>query len=609
MNARMTAKDYTVEWLAGLLLRKGLLAERQAQDVVRNEPTLRRKILRKQVADAKVRKRVAYAVSPVEVIASASFNTPDGRALTEDRIMQALADEVGLSYVKVDPLKLNERLITETMSRPFARRHVCLPLRREDGGAVVFAIDNPFDLELQESLRTLVPREGFSLTLTAKTDILRIITDVYGFRKAVVAAEAQISSGIEIGNLEQLVKLSSVEDLEATDQHVVSAVEFLLRYAFEQRASDIHLEPKRDDSLVRLRIDGVLHTVYRMPALVHRAVVSRLKTLARMDIAERRRPQDGRIKTSSTSGEETELRVSALPVAFGEKIVMRVFDPDTMKLDLEQLGFFESELSTWNDFVSRSHGLVLITGPTGSGKTTTLYSTLHQVASPEINITTIEDPIELVDDSFNQILVQNKIGVTFASALRNVLRQDPDVIMVGEIRDSETAQMAVQAALTGHLVFSTLHTNDAPSAVTRLQDLGVPNFLIGSTLTGVMAQRLVRKVCTYCKRQTALSPDQATLLGISLPAHHDRDLPIWYGEGCDHCRGTGFYGRTGVFEVMPVDRGVHGLIAQGATADAIRREAVANGMVSLRDAGIRKLALGETSFDEVVRILGDHGGA
>lgn len=603
----MNAKDYTVSWLADLLVRDGLISDRQRSDVVRNEPSLRRKIMRKKVADAKTRRMVQYTVSPAEVIASAAFTAVDGRALTEDRIMRSLAAEVGLEHVKIDPLKLNERLITETMSRPFARRHVCLPLEKLEDGKVVFAVDNPFDLGLQESLRTLVPRAGYTIRLAAKTDILRIITDVYGFRRAVVAAEAKIAGGIEIGNLEQLVRLSDVQDLEATDKHVVSAVEFLLRYAFEQRASDIHLEPKRDESAVRLRIDGVLHTVYRMPIVVHKAVVSRLKTLARMDIAERRRPQDGRIKTSSTEGQETELRVSSVPVAFGEKIVLRVFDPNKMALDLEQLGFFESELGTWQDFVGRTHGLVLITGPTGSGKTTTLYSTLRLVASPDVNVTTIEDPIELVDETFNQILVQPKIGVTFAAALRNVLRQDPDIVMVGEIRDAETAEMAVQAALTGHLVFSTVHTNDAPTAVTRLQDLGVPDFLIGSTLVGVMAQRLVRRICEYCKKPTALTAEQASLLGLQLPSGSERELPVAFGEGCAHCRGTGFYGRTGVFEVMPIDSGVKRLITSGATADEIRAEAVANGMVSLRDAGIRKLALGITSFDEVVRILGDHG--
>lgn len=598
----MTSREYTVEFLADLLLREDQVSERQRDDVVRNEQSIRKRILRQKAASMRAR-QVRYEVSPVEVVAAAGFNTPTGLPLSEDRVMITLAEFSGYEYFKLDPLKLNESLITQTMSRPFARRHVCLPLERLETGKVIFSIDNPFDLDLQESLRNLVPG-GFELRLSSKSDILRVITDVYGFRKAVVAAEAKIETGGDIGNLEQLVRLSGVEDLEATDQHVVSAVEFLLRYAFEQRASDIHLEPKRDQAHVRLRIDGVLHTVYRMPMVVHRAMVSRLKTLARMDIAERRRPQDGRVKTSSADGIETELRVSAVPVAFGEKIVMRVFDPNTMRLDLEALGFFESELHLWQDFISRTHGMVLITGPTGSGKTTTLYSTLRLVSSPDVNITTIEDPIELVDDTFNQILVQNKIDVTFAKALRSVLRQDPDVIMVGEIRDSETAEMAVQASLTGHLVFSTLHTNDAPSAIVRLQDLGVPDFLISSTLVGVMAQRLVRKICEYCKKPTTLSSDEAALLGLKVTS---RELPVFYGEGCNHCRGTGFYGRAGVFELMPIDAGLKRLISEGATGDELRAEAIANGMVSLRDAGIRKLALGVTSFDEILRILGDHG--
>jgi general secretion pathway protein E len=600
----LRARDYTVRFLADTLVDAGMLAARQRDDVVRNADTLKQKILRRRMNQVQARRMEHYTVSPVEVLADAGFQAPDGTALTEDRLMQFLADYVGLAHTKLDPLKLNERFITETMSRPFARRHVCLPLARDEDGAVRFAVDNPFDLELQESLRTLSP-SGFRIVLSAKSDILRIITDLYGFRKAVSAAEQQISGGVDLGNLEQLVKLTSREDIEATDKYVINAVEYLLHYAFEQRASDIHLEPKRGEAHVRLRIDGVLHTIFRLPIVVHKAVVSRLKTLARMDIAERRRPQDGRIKTAA-QGRETELRVSSVPVAFGEKIVLRIFDPQTLLQNLEGLGFFESELSTWRDFSSRTHGLVLITGPTGSGKTTTLYSTLQRLASPDVNITTIEDPIEMVHEQFNQILVQKKIGLSFADALRNVLRQDPDIIMLGEVRDAETAQMATQAALTGHLVFATLHTNDAPSAITRLQDLGVPPFLIASTVTGVMAQRLVRKICEHCKTPTTLVPEQASLLGIALPDDGSRTLPVWYGEGCAHCRGTGFFGRTGVFEVMPVDSGVRALLKQGADADALRREAIANGMTPLREAGIRKLALGMTSFDEMVRILSDH---
>lgn len=602
MNRPLAARDYTVHMLAEHLARQGLLAARQVEDVVRNERALREKVMRRALANPTLRQGFAYFVSPVEVLASTGFQALDGTALHEDRLTEIVAQLAGLPYRKLDALKLDERLITDTMSRPFARRHVCLPIEKRADGTIVFAVDNPWDLDLQESLRTLVRR--FDLVISAKSDILRIITDVYGFRGAVSAAERTMSMGTDLGNLEQLVRLSSVDEIEATDAHVVKAVEYLLHYAFSQRASDIHLEPKREEAVIRLRIDGVLHVVHRMPRVVHNAVVSRLKTLSRMDIAERRKPQDGRFKTD-WNGRETELRVSSLPVAFGEKVVMRVFDPQMLLQEIDQLGLAESDLLGWKQLIARTTGLVLVTGPTGSGKTTTLYSTLKLLASPEVNITTIEDPIEIVYEPFNQTAVHTRIGVTFAAALRNVLRQDPDIIMLGEIRDPETAEMAVQAALTGHLVFATLHTNDAPSAVTRLQDLGVPPFLIASTLVGVLAQRLVRRICVHCRTETALSEEQAALLGIEIPPGTTETLPVWYGAGCAHCRGTGLFGRAGIHELMPVDSGVRRLVQNAADADTIRREAVANGMVSLRESAIRKLAEGVTSFEEIVRVLGE----
>ncbi len=603
MERPLTARDFTVDRLARELIAEGLLTERQLSDVVRNEKALRERIIRKRMNDAAVRQVVQYTVSPAEVLAAAGFARPDGVTLDEDRVMQTVARISGRAYLKIDPLRLDEKLITETMSRPFARRHVCVPVEKNAGGVVVFAVDNPFDLELQESLRNLVPR-GYDLVVSAKSDILRIITDVYGFRSAVSAAERGLGPSVDLGNLEQLVKLSSTEELEANDKHIVKAVEYLLHYAFEQRASDIHLEPKRLDSHIRLRIDGVLHTVSRMPRVVHNAVVSRIKTHAPMDIAERRRPQDGRIKTD-LDGRETELRVSSLPVAFGEKVVIRIFDPGMLLQEIDGLGFFDNELELWRSMLSRTTGLLLVTGPTGSGKTTTLYSTLRLLASPDVNITTVEDPVEMVYEPFNQTVVNTKVGVTFANALRTVLRQDPDIIMVGEIRDAETAEMAVQAALTGHLVLSTVHTNDAPSAVTRLQDLGIPNFLIASTLVGVLAQRLVRKICRHCKHQAYLSEEQAALLRIPLTPGAAERLPVFFGEGCAHCRGTGLLGRSGIFEIMPVDTGIRRLVQDGADAAALRAEAVANGMTTLREAGIRKLALGITSFEELLRVLGE----
>jgi general secretion pathway protein E len=603
MSVSLTNRDYTVPALTELLVREGWLTDRQQADIVRNERAIRERLLRKRATEAASRQTAVYEVSPVEVLAASGITAVDGRALSEDRLTEFLARLAGLPYIKLDPLKLDERLITDTMSRAFARRHVCLPVERNPRGVVVFAVDNPFDLPLQESLRSITPA-GFEFVLASRSDILRIITDVYGFRSAVKAAQRSMSPGTDLGNLEQLVKLTNVDELESNDKHVVKAVEYLLHYAFEQRASDIHMEPKREECIIRLRIDGVLHNVYRMPRAVHNAVVSRIKTLCRMDIAERRRPQDGRFKTE-LRGRETEMRVSSLPVAFGEKLVIRIFDPSHLLQEIEGLGFVESELTLWREFIGRPNGLILITGPTGSGKTTTLYSTLKMLASPETNITTIEDPVEMVYEAFNQVLVNTKIGVTFASALRTALRQDPDILMVGEIRDQDTAEMALQAALTGHLVFSTLHTNDAPTAITRLQDLGAPSYLISSTLVGVLAQRLVRRICDNCKTQTSLSEEQVAILGIQLPPGSPEQLPVYYGEGCAHCRGTGYFGRVGIYEIMTCDTGIRRLIGSGADADQIRREAVANGMVRLREAAIRKLATGLTSFEEVVRVLGE----
>ncbi|MDH3404761.1 MAG: GspE/PulE family protein, partial [Acidobacteriota bacterium] len=406
-------------------------------------------------------------------------------------------------------------------------------------------------------------------------------------------------SGIDLGNLEALVRLKDSKEIESSDQHVVNAVEFMLQHAYDTRASDIHIEPKRDFSLIRFRIDGVLHDIQTMPKLVHRAVVSRLKTLARMDIAEKRKPQDGRVKTSR-AGEEVELRVSTLPVGFGEKMVIRIFDPALLMQDLGEIGFYPDELDLFNDFITRPHGIVLLTGPTGSGKTTTLYSALKQIAGRELNITTIEDPIEMVYEDFNQVAVNAKAGMTFATALRHVLRQDPDIIMVGEVRDTETAEYAVQAALTGHLVFSTLHTNDAPSAITRLSDLGIEPYLVSSTLIGAVAQRLVRRVCPHCTQDSHLTATEVQALRLSVPP--GKRVKVRVGEGCFECRGTGFLGRTAVFEVLPIDDAVKPLVLARADSSQIKRDAVNAGMRTLRQSALRKLAEGITSFEEVVRV-------
>jgi general secretion pathway protein E len=357
-----------------------------------------------------------------------------------------------------------------------------------------------------------------------------------------------------------------------------------------------------------MRIDGVLHDVHQLPKVVHPAIVSRIKTLARLDIAEKRRPQDGRIKTAR-GDREVEMRVSTIAVAFGEKLVIRIFDPGALLRDLPDLGMFEGQLALAEKFLARPHGMILVTGPTGSGKTTTLYAALRSLATPDVNVVTIEDPIEIVVDAFNQVAVQPKIGFGFAEALRHVLRQDPDVIMVGEVRDGETAEIALQAALTGHAVLATLHTSDAATAVTRLLELGADPFVLSSTLVGVVAQRLVRTVCASCRVETFLTPDQMGLLGLDARELREQgqetDLMVAFGEGCVQCRSTGLLGRTGVFEVLDVDDKVRKLIVTRAAAKEITKQARHDGLLTLREAAIKKLARGATSFEEVLRVTAE----
>src|SRR5437763_603215 len=438
--------------------------------------------------------------------------------------------------------------------------------------------------------------------VASESDVMGVINDQYGFRASVTKAERDLSRGaIDLSNLEQYVKLKSGAEIETSDQHIVNAVDYLLQHAYDSRASDIHIEPKREHAQIRFRIDGVLHEIQRVPKLVNLAVTSRLKSMCRMDIAEKRRPQDGRIKTER-EGKEIELRVSTLPTAFGEKLVMRIFDPEVLIRDLGGLGFSEDELKLFGEWIKRPHGIILVTGPTGSGKTVTLYSALKQLASPEINITTIEDPIEMVSDEFNQTAVQAKIGITFASALRTILRQDPDIIMVGEIRDQETAENAVQAALTGHLVFSTLHTNDSSTSVTRLVDLGIQPFLISSTLIGAMAQRLVRKICVFCRRNRPLTHEEAGMLNLQAPP--GKRIIVKEGGGCIRCRNTGYFGRTGIFEMLPIDNTIRDLIDRGEDFFKIKETALKRGMRTLRQSALRKLAEGTTTFEEVIRVTG-----
>jgi general secretion pathway protein E len=593
-----SAADFNLRFVLEALVRERLLTLQQGQDVISREVAARQRVLKSQGVSGKEAAR--YDVSPVEIVAAFQVPHPDGRGgtLDQDRVSEVAARAAGVPYRKLDMLKLDMALATKTISKPFAQKHVLLPLEK-DGSKLTVAVANPFDRELFESLRRLTGMQIAPL-LSSKSDILKAIADIYGFKKTLARAADDFQPTGQIQNFEQLVSLGGSQELDASDKPIVQAVDYLLRYAFDNRASDIHIEPKRDSSMVRLRIDGVMHPVYTLPQQVHPPIVSRVKMISRMDISEKRRPQDGRIKTER-EGREVELRVSTLPTAFGEKVVIRVFDPETLVQDIAQLGFDPEEKGVFESWIDQPHGLILVTGPTGSGKTTTLYSALKALAGPDVNVTTIEDPIEMVWDAFNQVQVQPKIGLDFASALRHILRQDPDVIMVGEIRDAETAENAIQSALTGHLVLSTLHTNDALGAVTRMKDLGVPPFLLSSSLLGIMAQRLLRRICSQCSAETSLTTDELAALQTPLPLLPG-GVQLRRGAGCIRCRQTGYYGRTGIFEIVSATPELRELITAGAGMPQMVAAGRAAGMRTLREAGVRKLATGLTSFEEVMRM-------
>jgi general secretion pathway protein E len=608
LTRRHHATDFTLEFVAEALATRGLLSEDARKTAAARENVQRARLLREQASRAGGRGLRRAELSPVELLASFEFPDlrRDGELIDEDKATQAVADAVGIPYRKIDPLKLDASLITRTLSRPFARRHAVLPLERR-GGLLVVATANPFDRELLENLRGLTGQE-IEPVLAAPSDIHRAIAEVYGFRAQVSEAQTQLSAGaVDVGNLEQFVNLSGVEALEASSEPIIAAVEYLLHYAFEQRASDIHIEPRREESIIRMRIDGVLHPVHRVPKGVHGAIANRFKIMARLDIAYRK-PQDGRIRTARGDA-EMELRVSTIPTTFGDKVVVRVLDPSVLVRDLSELGFLPEERETFERWLVRPHGLIVVTGPTGSGKTTTLYSALQALASPEVNVVTIEDPIEMVHEDFNQIAANPRTGTSFAEALRHVLRQDPDVIMVGEIRDADTATQAVQAALTGHLVLTTLHTNDAVAAIARLRDLGVPSFLIAATLTGVVAQRLVRQVCPSCAEDVPLTADEVAGLGVPHPEDHAGELLARRGAGCAKCRYTGYYGRAGLFEILAVNARLRHLIAEGATPETLVRTARQDGLKSLRDHAVQKVAAGVTSYEEAMRATADVEGA
>ncbi len=510
-----------------------------------------------------------------------------------------LAEKVEQPYYRIDPLKIDVTKVTSVMSYAYASRFNILPVS-VDSQTITVATTEPFVKEWEQEL-SRINQQKFERVIANPDEIARYLLEFYTVSKSVNRAqsESQKSPG-NIGNLESLMELGRAGKLDANDQHVINIVDWLLQYAFEQRASDIHLEPRRDIGNVRFRIDGVMHQVYQVPSAVMAAVSSRIKILGRMDVAEKRRPQDGRLKTRSPDGVEIELRLSTMPTAFGEKLVMRIFDPDVLVKNFKELGFSSSDDERWQSMINRPNGIILVTGPTGSGKTTTLYTSLKQLAKPEVNVCTVEDPIELVEPAFNQMQVQHNIGVDFSSGVKTLLRQDPDIIMIGEIRDKETADIAIQAALTGHLVVSTLHTNDAPSAITRLMEIGVPAYLIQSTVLGVLAQRLVRTLCPHCKQETEI--DSATWKALVKPWNPAKPNVVFKPVGCLECRNTGYMGRMGIYEMFVFSPEVKKQVTENVNLSELKKVAIKEGMRPLRLSGALKVASGLTTVEEVMRV-------
>lgn len=542
-------------------------------------------------------------VHPIKAISSLSLvdQRTQGKILTDEVLSSWYAENAELPYFNINPLKMDVEAITEVMSYAYASSNKILCVEVHPNEVLIATAEPDKDGWIQSIEQTT--KKKVKKVFCNPEHIDKYLVEFYTIAKSVSGADdgdAKAAAAASISNFEQLLDLTGDKEVGADDKHIVNIVDWLLQYAFSQRASDIHIEPRREIGGVRFRIDGVLHDVYEMPCHVANAVTSRIKVLGRMDVAEKRRPQDGRIKTRMANGGEVELRLSTLLTAFGEKLVMRIFDPEVLLRSFADMGLQGKDSDVWTDMIGRTSGIVLVTGPTGSGKTTTLYISLRQIATKEVNVSTLEDPIEMVVDQFNQTQVQPKIGLDFATGVWTLLRQDPDIIMVGEIRDLETAEMAVQAALTGHLVISTLHTNDACAAITRLQDLGLPAHLIRVTLNGVMAQRLVRKLCTHCREE--VKPDKDAWAALVKPFKAEMPAKIYNAVGCLECRNTGYMGREGIYEFLEPSAGIRKKITDDCDLQELRMQSYREGAQTLRLSGARKVAAGKTTIEEVLRV-------
>jgi general secretion pathway protein E len=547
------------------------------------------------------RKRDSSRIHPIVIVADQKW--PDlhkpSQLLTIDSLTRFVAEQAEVPFYQIDPLKLDFSAAAQIVSQAYAERLRIMPITVKAGVATIATAD-PFHQEWLPDLERMLKLQ-IQVVMVNPLDLQRYLPEVYQLSAAINSANAAKAGQIVgVQNFEQLIELGKDRQLDANEQHVVNIVDWLFKYAFEQRASDIHLEPRRNLGLMRFRIDGVLHQVYQLPSNIMNAITSRIKLLGRMDMVEKRRPQDGRLKTVSSDGKEIELRLSTMPTAFGEKLVMRIFKPDVLVQDFQLLGFSKRQSELWAQWTHQPNGIILVTGPTGSGKTTTLYTTLKQLATDEVNVCTVEDPIEMIEPAFNQMQVTQNIGLGFAEGIRTLMRQDPDIIMVGEIRDQQTADMAIQAALTGHLVLSTLHTNDAPSAITRLLDLGVPAYLIHSSLLGIMAQRLVRTLCPHCKTEGEISDAEWT--SITRPFKAPKPHKAMKAVGCQECRNTGYRGRTGIYEMLTLTPAIRKLITPETDLLQLRQAATQAGLQPLMLNGAEKVAAGMTTVEEVLKV-------
>jgi len=576
----------TVAEILGLLVADGIVPKTDADALI---------------AECRLKRLVAH---PLTIIADQKWKSLQApfRPLTLDTIAEWFAGKLGLEYYHIDPLKIDFTAVTDVMSSAYATRFGILPVQ-VTSLEVVFATIEPFLRDWENEIKPII-KKNIRRVIANPVDVARYLIEFYNLARSVKKASQQGGQSAGLSSFEQLVELGrSNRQFDANDQHIVNIVDWLWQYAFDQRASDIHIEPRREIGIVRFRIDGVLHQVYQIPMSVMAAMVSRIKILGRMDLVEKRRPQDGRIKTRTADGQEAEMRLSTLPTAFGEKLVMRIFDPEVLVRNFTDLGFSEEDQARWKSMSESPNGVILVTGPTGSGKTTTLYSTLKQLATPAVNVCTIEDPIEMVEPAFNQLQVQNAIDLDFAQGVRALMRQDPDIIMVGEIRDLETAEVTIQAALTGHLVLSTLHTNDSPAAVTRMLDLGVPSYLISATVLGIMAQRLVRLLCPLCKKSNpASAEDEAMWDRLVAPWKANRPSHFHQPGGCLECRMTGYRGRVGIYEILMLTPDMKQAITDNADVAKIRDLAYREGMKPLRISGAMKVAAGITTLAEVFKV-------